>query len=283
MKSDNKNQKQVSLDDLFALKRAERPGDDFWADFERNLHVRQRAEAIEPKRWWFALPRVFAGFVRYQMPIGATAVLAVTFLSFRDYSEPGFEVAYLEPSVTAVEQPIPSFEETTESFPAPEAPALAVTASEAVTEVIEAQVVAATTALSNSPVELAPMVIWAGPSISAEDMVPPTPSPSERSIAANLAKVQAEQLQVGRLLGEPQVDLAAAVTRSESLGQVTVPEPTRERLFVYQAPTEGFAMTAEGMSGRDTPSLIARRISQDELYGSVRRVTADGDRLTLKF
>lgn len=51
MKSDKENHKQVSLDDLFTLKRAERPSDEFWEDFQRNLHVRQRAEAIEPKRW----------------------------------------------------------------------------------------------------------------------------------------------------------------------------------------------------------------------------------------
>lgn len=281
MKSDKQKPKQVSLDDLFALKRAERPSDEFWEDFQRELHLRQRAEAIEPKRWWFALPRVFAGLARYQMPIGATAVLAVTFLSFRDYSEPGFEVAYQEPSVQPVEvapavtsaQPA-ALEPVAEYQPAEEP-----VAAEPVAAVVTSEVAP----VREVPVELAPMVVWAGPSLSAEDVIPAMPSPSERSIAANLAKVEAERLQVGRLLGEPQVDLAAAINNSETLGKVTVPEPTRERLFVYQAPTEGFSMESERPSARDTHSLIARRISQDELYDSVRRVSADGDRLILKF
>ncbi len=283
MKSDKENHKQVSLDDLFTLKRAERPSDEFWEDFQRNLHVRQRAEAIEPKRWWFTLPRVFAGLSRYQMPIGATAVLAVTFLSFRDYSEPGFEVAYTEPVVEAVAV------ESTVVTPEPEVVAEVATVEPVVEPEIlintpAAQIVAEVVSKPVSQhVDLAPMVVWAGPAISAADMVPATPTPSELSIAANLARVQAESFQVGRLLGEPQVNLAAAVTRSETLGQVTVPQPSRERLFVYQAPTEDFDMQAQRPTGRDTHSLIARRISQDELYDSVSRVTADGDRLTLKF
>ena len=77
-------QPKVSLEDLFAIKRAERPPAEFWDSFQREFHVRQRAAAIEPKRWWFVLPRIFAGMSRYQMPMGAAAVLAVTFLSFRE-------------------------------------------------------------------------------------------------------------------------------------------------------------------------------------------------------
>ncbi|MDB4474461.1 hypothetical protein N9023_05585, partial [Opitutaceae bacterium] len=97
MKSENKHPSKVTLDDLFAVKRAEQPPEEFWADFQHDFHVRQRAEAIEPKRWWFVMPRVFAGLSRHQMPIGAAAVLAVTFLSFREYREPGLEVAYSAP------------------------------------------------------------------------------------------------------------------------------------------------------------------------------------------
>ena len=281
MKSDKENHKQVSLDDLFTLKRAERPSDEFWEDFQRNLHVRQRAEAIEPKRWWFSLPRVFAGLSRYQMPIGATAVLAVTFLSFRDYSEPGFEVAYIEPAIeTVAAEPVMA---TVEIEQEAEVAAVALVAEPEILNTPAAQIVAEVVSPPAAQVELAPMVVWAGPAISAADMVPATPTPSELSIAANLARVEAESFQVGRLFGEPQVDLAAAVTSSETLGQVTVPQPSRERLFVYQATTEGFDMEAQRPAGRDTHSLIARRISQDELYDSVSRVTADGDRLTLKF
>src|SRR5690606_12903659 len=94
MMPDKKDETRITLDDLIVLKRAERPPQAFWEDFQRELHVRQRAAAIEPKRWWFVLPRVFVGLSRYQMPMGAAAVLAVTVLSFREYREPGLEIAY---------------------------------------------------------------------------------------------------------------------------------------------------------------------------------------------
>lgn len=286
MKPEKEKRPQVSLDDLFALKKAERPNDDFWNDFQREFHERQRAEAIEPKRWWFMLPRVFSQLSRYQMPIGATAVLAVTFLSFRDYSEPGFEVAYTSPAPVSLETAI------VEDVVPEQAPAPVALAPE-VTELTVDQAALASVELPDEPsvvtpvatamVELAPLVVWASPAITAEDIIPAQPSPSERSIQANLNTIEAEQIQVGRLLGEPQVDLAAAVTNSETLGQVTVPQPSRERLFVYQAPTDDFVMESEHSTSRDTHGNIARRISQDELYESVSRLTADADRLTLKF
>ena len=281
MKSDKNNPPKVSLDDLFVLKRAERPDDAFWQDFQRDFHVRQRAEAIEPKRWWFVLPRVFAGFSRYQMPMGAAAVLAVTFLSFRDYSEPGFEVAYSStaPAPVAVQ---------------PEADPVVVAKSNAVTEVTAAQLaelgvsevqLMAEVATESSPstLEISPFVVWAGPVLNPADMVPATPTPSERSIAANLATVEAQQAQIGLLLSEPKVDLAAAITQTDSLSKVSVPEPTRERLFVYQPTPEDFSVERNRESGRDTHSLIANRISQDELYESVSRLSGGGDHLTLKF
>lgn len=283
MKSEKHTSSKVSLDDLFALKRAERPSEEFWQDFQRDFHVRQRAEAIEPKRWWFVLPRVFAGFSRYQMPMGAAAVLAVTFLSFRDYREPGFEVAYSTPQVTA-----PSVPERVPDLPvmvdvSPEVVAIDSTHELETLAVQEAQVAEAVAQPSAEPVELSPMVVWAGPAGHVADLKPVTPTPSQQSIAANLASAEAEQVQVGRLLGMPEVDLAAVISKSESLNQVTVPEPTRKRLFVYQGSGAEFNSGFERESGRDTHSLIANRISNDELYESVSRVTAGGDHLTLKF
>jgi len=286
MMPDKEKRNQVSLDDLFALKRAERPDDDFWQGFQREFHERQRAEAIEPKRWWFVLPKVFATLSRHQMPIGATAVLAVTFLSFRDYQEPGFEVTYTSPAVeqTAVAPSEEALAEVAAVVATAEPPVAEISLAEAALTTAELpETSAAVTPVSPANLELAPMVVWAVPVITAEDVIPVTPSPSERSIAANLATVEAEQIQIGRLLGEPQVDLAATVTQSETLREITVPQPSRERLFVYQAPTDGFEMVGDDPNARDTHSIIADRISQDELYDSARRLTADADRLILKF
>ena len=283
MKSEKQPPSKVSLDDLFALKRAERPTEDFWQDFQRDFHIRQRAEAIEPKRWWFVLPRVFAGFSHYQMPIGAAAVLAGTFLSFREYREPGFEVAYSTPQV----QPV-AIETVPEIVAEPIAaiqPVVASTLESAEAALLGVEVAQIETVVTASPVtpeafELSPMVVWAGTSGLAN---PVAPTPSQLSIAANLATVEDAQLQVGRLLGEPQLDLAAAITQSATLGQVSIPEPTRQHLFVYQGSPTNFSVEREKDSGRDTHSLIANRISHDELYDSVSRLSAGGNHLTLKF
>jgi hypothetical protein len=285
MKSENKHPSKVTLDDLFALKRAEQPPEEFWDDFQRDFHVRQRAEAIEPKRWWFVMPRVFAGLSRHQMPLGAAAVLAVTFLSFREYREPGLEVAYSAP------QALPAVVETT--TPTPAAPVAVADVNlpnsmdfseVAPLGVVEEQIEAAVASSDSSqPVELSPMVVWAGPSAATIEAVASAPTPSQQSIAANLATAEAEQLQVGRLLGEPDINLAAAITNSDSLAQVSVPQPTREHLFVYQPSPADFSVDREKGSRRDTHSLIADRISHHELYESPSRLSAGGNHLTVKF
>ena len=84
MNSDH--QKPVSLEDLLRLKRAERPAPEFWTQFERELRAKQLAALVTKRPWWQTLPaRALAGLSRYHLPLGATAVLALTFLSVREY------------------------------------------------------------------------------------------------------------------------------------------------------------------------------------------------------
>ena len=42
----------VSVEDLLRLKRAERPPDSFWADFDRQLRAKQLAALVEKRPWW---------------------------------------------------------------------------------------------------------------------------------------------------------------------------------------------------------------------------------------
>lgn len=76
---------QVTLEDLLRLKRAERPAPEFWRQFEQELRAKQLAAIVARRPWWRTLPEIFAGRRRYQLPLGATAILAVTFLSVREY------------------------------------------------------------------------------------------------------------------------------------------------------------------------------------------------------
>lgn len=269
-----------TLDDLFALKRSEKPSPEFWDSFQAEFHVRQRAAAIEPKRWWFVLPRVLVGLSRYQMPVGAAAVLAVTFLSFREYREPGLEIAYT-PTAPSQSESGATFESRVEG-----ADSFAIIAPESTpvgVEEIASERQRDREVDGSSSVSLSPMVVWAGVAANRVESMLSELSPSERSIAANLAAVRAEQPHLSHLLGGPQVSLKASAPVADPLSDVSIPSSAREPLFAYQpAGSPGDQVEGEG-SVPDIHSRIASRLNDDLLYDSVRRLTAGGDRLTLKF
>jgi hypothetical protein len=272
--------RQPSLDDLFALKRSEKPSAEFWDTFQAEFHIRQRAAAIEPKRWWFVLPRVLVGLSRYQMPVGAAAVLAVTFLSFREYREPGLEIAYT-PTAPSQSETSAGFESRIDvaESPAVVAPETASVRVEEMSTVLQR----AGATDGSASVSLSPMVVWAGVAANRGDSMMSDLSPSERSIAANLAAVRAEQPQLSRLLGGPQLNLTASGPVADPLSDVSVPSSAREPLFAYK-PAGSEIDEADGdQSIPDIHSRIASRLNDDLLYDSVRRLTAGGDRLTLKF
>jgi len=263
---------KVTLEDLFHLKRSEQPPVDFWSDFQRELHERQRAAAIDPKRWWFVLPRVFKGLARYQMPVGAAAVLAVTFLSFRDYREPSFDVIYTAPAASPVAaQPAVANEPAT------------IDLDTVVVEALPSDLAANLSLPSGSRVaeRIAEVVQQARPETRAE-LVNPTPSPSARSIAANLAAVEAEQSHISRMLGEPQLTLGKAGVEMDPLAQLeSFDDSRRQRLFEYD-PSAAYAANDQD-TGVVATAKVANRLNDEVLYDTVRRLSAGGDRLTLKF
>ncbi|KXU37597.1 hypothetical protein AXK11_02035 [Cephaloticoccus primus] len=87
MTPDN-DQPKVTLEQLLRVKRAERPAPEFWAQFDRDLREKQLAAIIEPRPWWAPFIRVGSRLARYQVPIGATAVVALTLLTVRQYEAP---------------------------------------------------------------------------------------------------------------------------------------------------------------------------------------------------
>jgi len=88
MKPDN-DQPKVTLEQLLRVKRAEKPSPEFWAQFERELRVKQLAAIVEPRPWWAPFIRVGSRLARYQMPVGAAAVVALALLTVRQYDTAG--------------------------------------------------------------------------------------------------------------------------------------------------------------------------------------------------
>lgn len=78
------NKRQVTIEDLLQLKRAERPAPEFWSKFERELRAKQLAAIVEKRPWWRTFS--WANIARYRISLGATAVLALSLISVRQYS-----------------------------------------------------------------------------------------------------------------------------------------------------------------------------------------------------
>ena len=77
--------KPVSLEDLLHLKRAERPPEAFWLQFESELRAKQLAAIVDRGPWWSSWRNISRLLARQSLPIGATAALALGLLSFHGY------------------------------------------------------------------------------------------------------------------------------------------------------------------------------------------------------
>ncbi len=265
MMSEQRPEPKITLEDLLRVKRAERPPADFWADFDRELRTRQLAAAVEKKRWWFALPRVLTGLSRYQLPMGAAAVFAVTFLTVREYREPGFQPEYTAPAAAAS---VLEAEEAELGLTA--SPSTVVVAQEPVVDPIELPTARV------EPVRRTPAV-----AVATNEPEParaePVLTPSARSIAVNLAAVEPE---MGSLLGSRVLKTTTKPVR-EPLAELTaLRDARREPLFAYNSDLSVDSADRDASRATDR---IGSRISETELYDTVRRLSGGADRLTLRF
>ncbi|HVW22049.1 MAG TPA: hypothetical protein VHC86_12615 [Opitutaceae bacterium] len=80
---------QITVEDLLRLKRAERPGPEFWAQFEQELRAKQLAAIVEKKPWWCGLPRVYVFALRHRLYLGsAGAAMLAAGVGLRVYTAP---------------------------------------------------------------------------------------------------------------------------------------------------------------------------------------------------
>lgn len=265
--------KPVSVEDLLRLKRAERPRQEFWAEFERELRVKQLAAIVEPRPWWSPFIRASARVSRLQLPVGAAAILAISFVTVREYRKPDVDTLRL-PEIAA---PAVYSEAMARLAITPRAPELATTAP------AEAQLAANKPAESTRDVSVAEV----GQSSHAvalleKEAVHREPTPSARYIAANLAAAKADN---PGLMDE--VFGAVVSTRAEMrepvrdpLAQMAVPgESRRSRLLATALPAVAGAADLE-VAGYDRTS---RRLTEDRLYDSISRIGVKGDRVAFKF
>lgn len=264
------SKRPVTIEDLFRVKRAERPATEFWTEFDRELREKQLAALVEKRPWWrgVSLSRAFRGVARYRLPLGATAVLAVTLLSIRDYhpAMPG-------PSIDLAAEP--DAVTTTGSGAASTGTSTTAASDTVATVARESNTASAPTfALSSeatAPGELARMVPLLGVDARERRDI----RPSERSIAENRAVAEA-------ILGTAPSTfetraLPARVTPQEPLAQISNPSETRRHRFAA-----AFASASIGTSPAPT-ARVARRLSDEQLYDSIHRFGASGNSVSFKF
>lgn len=274
MKSESN--RPITIEDLLRLKRAERPPTEFWATFDRELRAKQLSALVAKRPWWQGVPSVFSRLIRYRIPLGASAIAVLTFVSLSDKETPT--------RVGPVSSAEPAAQEATATVAAAEGvaglanPAIISPSSGAA---IQPQDVISIAQASedDAPATLRTLPVG-GVSIATD---PEQFSPATRRTAENLAVMQAAERSASRsLLAAPSgFEDRAMPTRVavEPLQQMTPPSDSRRARLL----TAMVSMAALESSMRTT-ERAANRIAHDRLYDDqMSRFDARGDRLQVKF
>jgi hypothetical protein len=271
--AESEHRPRPTLEDLLRLKRAERPSPEFWANFESELRQKQLAALVRQDPWWRAWPRRLMVRAAY-LPVGATAVLALTFALLR-HTPPvvstGSEAAAMR---------IVGGGEAARNQPQT-AGAIETVAPETGRVRFDDRISVAMTTLANPPgAGITALVPW-----NAADRVTASDSPSARFIAANLERLEQTDpgLFHGLLNGGRPVVLARTQRTSShaiDLANVAVNMARHSRLIPVEATTRPY--TREPMAPQLVRERLARRLAEKDLTDQLGRLAVKGDRLSLR-
>lgn len=267
----------VTVEDLLRLKRAERPSSDFWHDFERELRVKQLAAIVEPRPWWAPLIRIHARFARYQLPVGATAILALTLVTVREYRLPEAGVSF------GPEAPVARID----AMPGPAVELAAQDSGDAVATADASVALAedngtAVRRAESFPDGLAQRL----PMLGGSEVIADVDTPSARSIAANLAAVKASEPELARYLDHlAGLESRAHASRSPAVDPlVNLQSPSdarRARVLSTALPVA--ASGSSDITERRYQPRLGRDLTDERLYERVSRIDLEGKRLAINF
>jgi len=291
MKPDN-DQPKVTLEQLLRVKRAEKPSPEFWAQFERELRVKQLAAIVEPRPWWAPFIRVGSRLARYQMPVGAAAVVALTLLTVRQYDVATSPNAgrSVVPEMTAqhAEKRGPALASNADFSTKDEGTAPSLSAN---TRALAGGVSRATRAAPVGSHNLGAGAMLGGATSglreeASEEAVPV--SVAAQMVAANLEVVRTSEPELVPLL---EVALASQQSHSVQVAAVATREP------LSQAGAEAAQRRSNRLLGSALPATAAvvasatssstlrlnRSISEERIYDSMRRGRLSAERVPIKF
>ena len=273
----------VSVEDLLRLKRAERPADSFWADFDRQLRAKQLAALVEKRPWWHSLTigSWAAAFRRHPLPLGASLALVAGWFVMRDASR---SAAPDGPAMAAsVVTAAPATMVSTAADPAPDvravspSPVAAFSPADAGVPSDEsvAPVAAPVIALDSSRSSLAVAEVEPAKSLFVASV------PLSLEAQSSLLMPSAEPLASSPLLGGTmRLEARAPASRSavEPLRQITPPADRRGSRILT-----AMVSMASVENAMRTTERAASRLSEEQLYDQIRRVGAVGAAVNVKF
>jgi hypothetical protein len=268
--SDKKS--QVSIEDLLRLKTAERPNAEFWSQFEKELRQKQLTALVRKRHWWHDLPVLLSR--RVYVPAGAAAIVAFTLVTVRySNSNPLGQVENTAPAIAAADPAVESLPATEVSMTsrANERPA----ASAAPAHVARHDQAPVTVAGSGNDLSgiagLLPVQVG----------VQESETPSARSIAANLARLeQSEPDLVNAVMGS-RLSPARVVATSADLETDEALDPSAQRYRLIARYAE-HSLSPEPAAPALVRERIARRLG-DDMTERISRVGVEGGRVSLKF
>lgn len=261
---------KVTVEDLLRLKRAERPDAEFWSKFEVELRQKQLAALVERRPWWQSIPLLLNR--RVYLPVGATAVLTFTLVSLRYAPTQVANVAPVEQtSETAVASriteprhdmvaSIESNQPRVQNIDAPQ--------NEPST-VAEVQ-------LSDRLPAQSDLVPWSAPRSEK--------TPSARSIAANLAKLEESEPDLAHglfnRLSSAAVEMQDVASRGTELAGVAAVSSRRSRLLAAMNDRQ---FTPDPSAPEVVRERLSRRLGDTDSGNGWTRVGLKADRVSLKF
>jgi len=281
MKPESK--RTVTIEDLVRLKRAERPAAEFWPEFDRQLRAKQLAALVGKPDWWRMVPVWFVGVARYAWPVGAATILAVSFVSMREFSSHEQAMPLDEALATSLDVS-PMVSAVAAGLPSGFFSAGSGERKSGEREGAEMSAVVMAEALSLEPA----MASLSGGSSSPVSDKASLASSAERSpvlgrLDGSLIKPPSvvEARNSGRLLATATGFEARAMParpRVDPLQQMVSPsDRSRAKLLtamVSMSPSEVSVRSAE---------RVNHRISEDRLYDQIHRFGARGAGLNMKF
>jgi hypothetical protein len=268
---DSDHRPKVTIEDLLRLKRTERPPAEFWAGFERELRQKQLAALVEQRSWWRDFPQLFSR--RAYLPVGATAVIALTLVSVRFYAPT--PVAQIEGPASSIAVTVPAPVVGTKiAEPAP----IFVGAPDNSIPVDDRTPVAAAMPLSEQmPEQAVDLVPWGAPR-SVE-------TPSAKTIAANIAHLEQTEPELATyaLIGHMPVstqhmqETGAPVVELASVSAVA---SKRSRLLAH---FDDRHFTPDPQAPEIVRERLTRRMADTDYGDRFSRIGVKGDQVSLKF